>query len=83
MNHCLFSELPSASVRVRHIQAPSAARPLEFEVSRRRTSQFARCFLPAQTRVFSELPYTLFDTGTLDGCKGAVNRWLLTITIEV
>ena len=33
-NHCLFIELPSASVRVRHTQAAAAAHPLEFEVSR-------------------------------------------------
>ena len=50
-NHCLFSEIPSASVRVRHTWAASAAHPLELEVSRCRTSQFARCFLPAQTCV--------------------------------
>ena len=31
-NHCLFSELPSASVRVRHIRAAAAAHPLEFDV---------------------------------------------------
>ena len=42
------------------------------------TSQFVRCFLPAQTRVWNDdLPCTVFDTGTLDGFKGAVNRWLL------
>ena len=76
-NHCLFSELPSASVRVRYTRAAAAAHLLEFEVSRCRTYQFARCFLPAQTRVWNELPYTVFDTGTLDWFKGAVNRWLL------
>ena len=37
-NHCLFSELPSASTRVRHTRAAAAAHPLEFEVSRCRTS---------------------------------------------
>ena len=36
-NHCLFSELPPASVRVRHIRAFAAAHLLEFEVSRCRT----------------------------------------------
>ena len=76
-NHCLFSELPSASVRARHTRAEAAAHPLEFEVSWCRTSQFARCFLPAQTRVWDDLPYTVFDNGTLDGFKGTVNRWLL------
>ena len=65
------------SVRVRHNRAAAAAHPLEFEVSRCRTSQFARCFLPAQTRVRNNRPYTVFDTGTLDGFKRAVNRLLL------
>ena len=76
-NHGLFSELPSASTRVRPSRAASAAHPLEFDVSRCRMSKFARSFLPAQVRSWNDLPYTLFDTGTLDGYKGAVNRWLL------
>ena len=35
-NHCLFCELPSASVRVRHTRAAAAAHPLECEVCRPR-----------------------------------------------
>ena len=52
-NKCLFSELPSASSRVRHThtQAVAAAHPLEFEVSRCRTSQFARSSLSAQVQM--------------------------------
>ena len=65
-NHCLFSELPSASVSVRHTRAAAGAHPLELEVS--------RCFLQAQTSARNDLPYTVFDTGTLDGFKGAVNH---------
>ena len=76
-NHCLFSELPSPSVRGRHSWAAAAAHPLELEVSRCRTSQFARCFLPAQTRVWNVLSYTVFDTGMFDEFKGAVNCWML------
>ena len=76
-NHCLFNELPSASARVLLSLAAAATHPLEFEVSRCRTSQFARCFLPAQTRLWNALPYTVFGTRTLDGFMGAVNRWLL------
>ena len=76
-NHCLFSELPSASVRVRHTRAAAAGYPLEFEISRCRTSKFARCFLPAQTSVWNDLLNTVFDTGALDVFKGVVNRWLL------
>ena len=33
-NDCLFSELLSASFRVRHTRAAAEAHPLEFEVSR-------------------------------------------------
>ena len=76
-NHCLFSELPSASNRVRLIRAAATAHPLEFEVSRCRTSQFTRCFLPALVRMSNDPPYTVFDTGTSVGFRGAVNRWLL------
>ena len=78
--HCLFSELASASTRVRHTRTAATAHPLVFEVSRCRTSQFARPFLPAQFRMWNEshdLPYNVFDTETLDGFKGAVNHWLL------
>ena len=73
-NRCLFSELPSAATRVRHSRAASTAHPLEFEVSRCRTSQFVRCFLPAQIRMWNDLPCTVFDTRTLDGFYCAVNR---------
>ena len=76
-NYCLFIELPSASDRVRQTRPAAAAHPLEFEVSRCTTSQFARCFLPAQTRVWNDFPDTVLDTGTLDGFKGAANPWLL------
>ena len=69
-NRCLLSEFPSACVWVRHTRAAAAAHQLEFEGSRCRTSQFARCFLPAQIRAWNDLPYTVFDTGTLDGFKG-------------
>ena len=37
-NYYLFGELPSASVRVQHTRAAAASHPLEFEVSRCRTS---------------------------------------------
>ena len=69
--------IPCVSTRSRQRRAAAAAHPLEFEVSRYRTSQFARSFLPAPVRMWNDLPYTVFDTGTLYGFKGAVNRWLL------
>ena len=76
-NHCMFSDLPSAPTRVRHFRAAAPARRLWFEVSTCRTSQFTRCFLPAQVQMWNDLRHTVFDAGTLDFLKGAVNRWLL------
>ena len=76
-NHCQFSELPSASTRIRHTRAAAAVHPLEFEASKFRTLKLARCFLSFHTRVRNDLPYTVFDSRTLDGFKGAVNHWLL------
>ena len=55
-NHCLFSELPSAPTRVRHTRAAAEAHPLEFDVSRCRMSQFVRSFLPAQVRLWNDVP---------------------------
>ena len=34
----------------------AGAHPLKFEVTRCRTSQFARCFLPAQVRMWNDFP---------------------------
>ena len=76
-NHSSISEFSSASVRVRHTRAEAPAHLLEFEVSMCGTSQFAKFSLSAQTRVWNDLPYTVFGTGMLDGFKGAVNRWFL------
>ena len=58
-------------------RAAAAAHPLEYKVSRCITSQFERCFLPAQVRMWNDLPYTVFDTGTLFGFNGSVSRCLL------
>ena len=60
------NELPSVSTRIRHTRAAAAAHALEFVVSRCRKSQFARCFLRAQVRIWNDLPCTVFGTGTLD-----------------
>ena len=37
--------------------------------------------MPAQVRMWNDHPYTVFVTGTLDGFKGAVNRWLLPLVM--
>ena len=66
----------SCRTRIWHYRAAAVAHPLEFEVSRCRRSQFARCFLPAQVRMWNDHPYTDFDTGTLVEFEEAVNHWL-------
>ena len=45
----------------------TAAHPWEFEVSRCITSQFARSVVPAQVRLWNDLPYTVF----------ALERWMV------
>ena len=44
-------------------------------MSKWRTSQFARYFLTVLARVWDDHPFTVFDTGTLDGFVEAVDRW--------
>ena len=74
--HCLYGELPPAYQSVRHTRAAAVAHPCELEVPRCRTSQFGRCFLSAHVRMWNDLPSSVFDSGTLNGFKGAVNRSL-------
>ena len=64
-NHCMFSELPSASVRVRRIRAATAAHPLEFEVSRCRKNVPICKVFPTCSDSIEDWP----STGTLDGFK--------------
>ena len=54
--HCLFCDVPCASLRAQHTRGSAAANPLKFEVIRWRTIQFLWCFLPAQTRVWITFP---------------------------
>lgn len=56
-------ELSPACQKVRHTRAIATARPCELEVPRCQTSQFARWFLPAQCRMWSDLLSSGFDSG--------------------
>ena len=51
-NHCFFSELPSASGRVRHTRAAAAAHPLELEVSRCLPKIHGRTIFKKSTFIF-------------------------------
>ena len=71
-NHCLFSKLPSVSTRVWYTRAAVAAHKLELEVSKCRTSQFARYFLSAQVHMWDD-QYTVFDTELWTGFRKPFN----------
>ena len=48
--------------------------------------EVSRCFLPSQTKALPRLVCSMtfptpFDTGTLNGFKGAVNLWLLSLNL--
>ena len=67
-NPFLFSELPSASVRIRHSLAAGAAHPFEFEVSRCMNFEefevsICKVFPAGPHSSVNDLPYTVFDTG--------------------
>ena len=76
-SHKWWETLKGLIFGVSSTRAVATVDPLESEVSQCRKSQFARCFLKAQVRMWNDLPYIVFDTRILDMFKGAVNCWLL------
>ena len=71
-NDCLLSELPSASVRLRHTGAAAAAHSLEFEVSGCDSCDLKYQSVPQggpDSCVERPYSYTVFDTGPIDGLK--------------
>ena len=77
-NHCLFSEFPSASTRVRYTLAAAAAHQWNLKYQGVEGPHFLclSCRLGFECGMTFPI-YTVFDTGKLDGFKGALNRWLL------
>ena len=72
-NHCLFSELPPASVRVRHTQAMQLIdKSLKYQGVERPNLQGVSC--RPRRLCGMTFPTLCFDSGTLDGSKGAVYR---------
>ena len=76
-HHRLFSELSSASTRVRQTQADDAAHPLKFQVSRCRTSKFVGCFLLHKFVCGMTLSTLCLTPEHWMGLRNPVNRWLL------
>ena len=84
--HMVFEGEPAVKLHAKNIEVRTSANeiqthPFEFEVARCRPSPFARCFLPAHTRVWNDLPYRVFDTGTLDGFKRACQSFLASLSL--
>ena len=71
---CASFHLPLLEFDILELRPQLIRWSLKYQVGK---SQFARLFLPAQVRIWNDLPYAVFDTGTLEGFKAAVNRWLL------
>ena len=79
-NHCLFGELSSASVRVRHTGVRQLTHwSLKYHGVKRPNLHGVSC----RPRLVCGMTFhtPLFDTGTLDGFKRAVNSWLLPLVV--
>ena len=57
-----------------HLLLPEFNIPHPIKFGPSKPQKFVRCFLPAQGRMYNNVPYTGFHTGTLDGFKGVVKR---------
>ena len=77
-NHCLFNELISASTRVLLTQAAAGAHPLELKYQDVESVnlQGVSCRPRFECAMTFHI-YAVIDTGTLDGIKVTVDRWLL------
>ena len=68
-NHCLFSELPSTSTRVRHTELGPQLIHWNLKCQSVEPPYLKRCFMPAQVQMWNDLPYTVLGTGTLDDSR--------------
>ena len=74
----MFRELPSAP-RVRHPELRPQLIHWSLNYQGLECSNLQGVLLLAQVRMWHDLQYTVFDTRTLGGFKGAVKRWLIPV----
>ena len=71
------SELPNPFQPARITRNALNANTQAFSVGRCNTSQYLRCFVPATTRLWNELPSCIVESQELQRFKTGVNRYLL------
>ena len=75
--HPLNSELPNPFQLTRITRNALNANTQAFSVGRCNTSQYLRCFIPATTRLWNELPSCIVESQELQRFKIGVNTYLL------
>jgi hypothetical protein len=75
--HPLHDSVFVPAQRSRVTRTGVLAHTYEVVTMRCRTVQFGRCFVPSFARLWNGLPGTVFVGGSMNGFKGATNRWLL------
>ena len=75
--HPLNNELPNPFRPARITRNALNANSQAFSVGRCNTSQYLRCFIPATTRLWNELPSCIVESQELQRFKTGVNRYLL------
>ena len=75
--HPLNSELPNLFQAVRVTRNVLRSNSLAFSIQRCNTSQYARCFIPATTRSWNELPSSVVESQELQKFKCRANSFFL------
>ena len=75
--HPLNTELPNLFQAARVTRNTLNANSLAFTVQRYNTSQYSRCFIPATTRLWNELPSSIVESQELQKFKTGANAFLL------
>ena len=76
-SHPLHSELPNLFCPRRVTRGSLSINSLSFSPMRFHTSQYSRCFIPATTKLWNELPSVIVEATELQKFKIGANAFLL------
>ena len=76
-SHPLHSELPNLFRPRRIIRLSLSINSLSFLPMRFHTSQYSRCFIPATTKLWNEIPSIIVEATELQKFKIGANAFLL------
>ena len=76
-SHPLHSELPNLLCPRRVTRGSLSINSLSFSPMRFHTSRYSRCFIPATTKLWNELPSMIVEAAELQKFKMSVNAFLL------